>query len=259
MMANKTSSFCGHGIQTNGVFDSGCTYDGYTEAALCMKITEACNKYLKYSGITVITDAPGNKINMIAQVEKSNSEKSKIHVAFHCDYSGAPAGTLPLYTSAKGKKLASLMNTYVVKEVGMKTRGLGYRTDLYELNQTDMPSVIFECGSIKADLSYLRDKYNAIGKACAHGICKYFGVPFVTKATYTGSLPTKELKKGSTGSQVKKWQKFLNWAIKAKLEVDGDFGKLTKTATEKFQEKCHLKVTGTTNPTTRAAAKNFKK
>ena len=258
-MANKTSSFCGHGVQTNGVFDAGCVYKTYTEAALCMKITEACNKYLKLSGVTVITDAPGNKINMVAQVNKSNSEKSKIHVAFHCDYSGAPAGTLPLYTSAKGKKLAGLMNTYVVKEVGMKTRGLGYRTDLYELNATDMPSVIFECGSIKADLTYLRDKPEAIGKACAHGICKYFGIPFVTKETYPGSLPTKELKVGSTGSQVKKWQRFLNWAINAKLDVDGDFGKATKAATEKFQKKKYLKVTGTTNATTRTAAKNFKK
>ena len=258
-MANKTSSFCGHGVQINGVFDAGCVYKTYTEAALCMKITEACNKYLKLSGVTVITDAPGNKINMVAQVNKSNSEKSKIHVAFHCDYSGAPAGTLPLYTSAKGKKLAGLMNTYVVKEVGMKTRGLGYRTDLYELNATDMPSVIFECGSIKADLTYLRDKPEAIGKACAHGICKYFGIPFVTKETYPGSLPTKELKVGSTGSQVKKWQRFLNWAINAKLDVDGDFGKATKAATEKFQKKKYLKVTGTTNATTRTAAKNFKK
>ena len=258
-MANKASSFCGHGTQTNGVYDSGCTYNGYTEANLCMKITEACNKYLKLSGITVVTDAPGNKINMIAQVAKSNSEKSKIHVAFHCDYSLAPSGTLPLYTSAAGKKLAGLMNTYVVKEVKMKTRGLGYREDLYELNATNMPSVIFECGSIKADLKVMRDKYDAIGKACAHGICKYFGVPFVSKATYTGIIPVKNLQVGSEGAPVKRWQKFLNWAVNAKLTVDGDFGELTKKATIKFQKKAKVTQSGKLDKATRTAAKKFKK
>lgn len=178
----KASSYCGHGISTDGSYDPGCTYKGYTEAELCMRITKACNKYLKRSGIKVITDAPDNKINMIAQVAKSNREKSAVHVAFHCDYSGAPSGTLPLYASAKGRKLAAAMNKYVVKEVKMKTRGVGHRIDLYELNATNMPAVIFECGSIKADLKTMSTKYDKIGKACAHGICKYFGVPFVSKA-----------------------------------------------------------------------------
>lgn len=174
----KVGVYCGHGITTAGTWDAGCTYKGYTEAELMAPITSACVAYLKGSGLSVITDAPKNKINMVKQVARSNSKEVVLHVAFHCDYSKAPKGTLPLYTSSAGKKLAKLMNKYVMKYSGLTTRGICYRSDLYELNATDMPSVIFEVGSIKKDLKKMRKKYDAIGKGAARGICKYLGVEF---------------------------------------------------------------------------------
>ena len=175
----------GHGKDTAGRFDSGCTYTKrgkvYTEAALMKRITGACVAYLRGSGIEVVTDSPKNKINMIAQVSKANKKAARIHVAFHCDYKYSPSGSLPLYVSSNGRKLATLMNKYVMEEVGIKTRGVGLRTDLYELNCTDMPAVIFECGSIKKDLKKMRKKYDEYGKGAARGICEYLGVPFTGK------------------------------------------------------------------------------
>ena len=170
--------FVGHGISTDGSKDCGCTYKGYTESELMKPITGACVQYLKGSGVKVITDWPSNRINMVKQVAKSNSKGVDCHVAFHCDYSKAPSGTLPLYTSAKGRKLATLMNKYVMKEVGIKTLGVKKRTDLYEINQTNAPAVIFECGSIKKDLKTMRKKADAYGKGAARGICEYLGVKF---------------------------------------------------------------------------------
>ena len=134
--------------------------------------------YLRQCDLEVITDVPGNKINMVKQVEKSNAEKVDLHVAFHCDYSGSPAGTIPLYTSAEGRKAAGMMNKYVMKYSSLKTRGLHCRYDLYELNNTNAPAVIFECGSIKKDLSILVHEYDAIGFGAARGICAYLGVDF---------------------------------------------------------------------------------
>ena len=252
--------YCGHGVQTNGVWDAGCTWNGYTEAELCMKVTKSCVKWLKNSGVKVITDAPKNQINMVMQTATSNKNKVKIHVAFHCDYDKAPAGTIPLYTSSKGRELAKWMNYYVLKDVGMKTRGLCKRTDLYELNCTDMPAVVFELGAIKADIKYLRDKPEKLGKACAHGICKYLGVKFNdTITTVTGkksksatsgiTLPARGyFKKGDEGKKVLGLQKWLKahgfdpgvlngrystntiQAVKAfqkyyKISPDGEFGK----------------------------------
>ena len=173
--------YTGHGKSRDGSWDCGCTYKGYTEADLMKPITGACVQYLKGSGVEVVTDWPGNSINMVKQVQKSNSKACRIHVAFHCDYDKAPSGTLPLYTSANGKRLAKLMNKHVMNEVKIKTRGIGKRNDLYELNATDMPACIFECGSIKADLKVMRKKADAFGKGAAKGICEYLGIKFTGK------------------------------------------------------------------------------
>lgn len=79
------------------------------------------------------------------------------------------------------------------------------------------------------------------------------------KRIYTGKLPTGILKKGSKGTAVKLWQKFLNWYGKYNLKVDGKFGKLTKNATIKFQKAHGLVKDGIVGPKTLAKAKNYLK
>ena len=60
----------------------------------------------------------------------------------------------------------------------MKSRGVQKRTDLWELNGTDMTACILETGSIKGDLATLKGKPDTYGKAIAKGICAYLGVAF---------------------------------------------------------------------------------
>ena len=178
----KVGIFIGHGISSSGTWDSGCVYTHkgktYTEADLMKKITDSCVYYLKQCGLDIVTDVPNNRINMYEQIARSNSEHCRIHVAFHCDFSGAPAGTIPIYTSAEGRKLATAMNKYVMTYSSMKTRGVKKRDDLAELNATNATAVIFECGSIKNDLVRLVREYDAIGFGAARGICQYLGVKF---------------------------------------------------------------------------------
>mgnify|MGYP001062486265 CR=1 FL=1 len=52
------------------------------------------------------------------------------------------------------------------------------------------------------------------------------------------------LRKGSTGTQVKNLQKNLNYVLKSGLSVDGDFGKKTDSAVRSFQKKYGLSVDG---------------
>ena len=170
--------FCGHGKMQNGVFDTGCTYKHYTEAALMEKVTKSAVFYLRQCKLDVVTDVPKNGINMYDQVSKANNMGGNLFVSIHCDYSGAPKGTIPLYASDKGRKAALLMNKYVRQYTSLTTRGLCKRDDLYELNVTNMPAVIFECGSIKNDLETLTLEYDAIGFGIARGICAYLGVRF---------------------------------------------------------------------------------
>ncbi len=182
-MAKKIAVQCGHGVSTDGSWDSGCVYGKYTEAALMLKITKAAVKYLRASGITVISDADkNNNKNMIADVQWANKEGVDLYVSIHCDYSKAPKGVMPLYVSSSGKKLATALNKAIKSGMGMTSRGVQKRTDLWELNGTDMTACILETGAIKADLAILRDKYDAYGKCIAKGICSYLGVTFKESA-----------------------------------------------------------------------------
>lgn len=177
---HKVAVFCGHGRSLDGSRDVGTAYGGHTEVGYCLPITKACVKYLRASGIEVVTDVPSNNINMVKQVEKANREKVELEMSIHCDWYKGYKKVSPLYVSAKGKKLAKCVNSAVKSGMNMPSTGVVRRTDLYELNQTNMPAVLLETSSIldKKHLSQ-SDRY---GKCIAKGICKYLGVPFRDKA-----------------------------------------------------------------------------
>lgn len=177
-MAKLVAIFCGHGISSSGSWDSGCVYKGYQEAKLVMPIVKSAAYYLKKSGVNVITDYKSNNINMNAQVAKANAKGADVFVSVHLDYDKAPKGTMPLYYSESGKKLAQCMNKSVQYYSSLGTRGVTRRTDLYELKGTDMPACIFEAGSIKADLHTILYEYDFIGFGIAKGICRFLGVTF---------------------------------------------------------------------------------
>lgn len=84
-----------------------------------------------------------------------------------------------------------------------------------------------------------------------------------TKKTYSGTFPTLPprgyFKKGDKGTQVKNLQKFLNWAINAKLVVDGEIGDKTIAAVVAFQVFVKLVQDGLFGKNCLAKAKTFKK
>ena len=233
----------GHGRSIDGSWDPGCTYSTYTEAALCQNITKVAVKYLRQSGVKVISDSDsGNDKNMIGCVSWANQQKAKVYMSVHCDYSGASAGVYPLYVTAAGKKIAKSVGKSVAKEMGMIYKGVCRRTDLYELNATDMPAVIFETGAIKADLAKLKQS-KKYGKALARAICKYIGVTFVDSSGIV--LPPRGyFKEGDIGENVKALQKFLNERGFDCGEVDGIYGKKTVSAVKKFQKRYGLEADG---------------
>lgn len=175
-MSKKVALMCGHGTSTDGSWDPGTVYAGNSEAALMLPITKAAVKYLRSYGVTVISDADtNNNKNMIADVAWANKWGADVYISVHCDWYKAGTGVMPLYVSSEGKKLATALNTAVKNSLGMKSRGVIRRTDLYELNKTDAIACILETGSIKADISIFKNKVDAYGKAIAKGICDYIG------------------------------------------------------------------------------------
>lgn len=267
-MAKKVFVAVGHGVSLDGSWDCGCSYKHggklYTEADLMLNIAEAEVKYLRKSGIIVYTDLPKNNKNMIADVRWANRLEVDLYMSLHCDFYKAPAGTLPLYCSKSGKNLAACLNKAVIKDVKISTRGLSRRTDLYELNDTNMVSCIFECGSIKGDLKTFRKDYDAFGKALAKGVCDYLNVKFLggkskdevedvpakKKPSKVKKLPKITLPKrgyfndGDKGANVKALQEGLNSLGFKCGEADGIYGSDTKSGVNKFEKKYKLSVDG---------------
>lgn len=62
-----------------------------------------------------------------------------------------------------------------------------------------------------------------------------------------------------TRGEIEKLQKFLNWAISSKLEIDGKYGEKTEDAVDIFQSKCKLKIDGKFGKKSLKAAKLFSK
>lgn len=74
-----------------------------------------------------------------------------------------------------------------------------------------------------------------------------------------GSKYRNYIKMGDSGTEVKKLQLFLNWAINSGLVVDGNFGEHTDTAVRAFQTKCKITVDGLFGATSLEKAKAFDK
>ena len=84
--------------------------------------------------------------------------------------------------------------------------------------------------------------------------------PYYPTTPYTGAIPTKTVKKGSKGTDVKAVQAFLNWCINAKLSVDGVCGKYTDEAIRKWQKQYKsygIKADGVFGKASIAAAKKI--
>ncbi len=78
---------------------------------------------------------------------------------------------------------------------------------------------------------------------------------------YTGTFPTKTIKKGSKGTQVTRWQNFLKW-MGYDLKADGKFGSITADKTKAAQKKFGFTgkdVDGIVGPKTIKKAKAYQK
>lgn len=220
---------CGHGRSTDGSFDPGTVYKGKTEAALMLPITQKAVYYLRaQKTITVYTDVDAgenNNMNMIRSVQEANKKKVDVYVSLHCDWYKAPTGTLPLYVSAEGKNLAIAINKRVMSATGIKTRGVTKRTNLHELNATDMVACVFETGSIKYDATKWDEakEIDAWGKAIAMGICDYLGVTFKdpTKQTETKPTTTTEPTTKPTTTKVDYSKKISSKVVTASIKEKG--------------------------------------
>lgn len=175
----------GHGTDENGNWDTGCTWsDGtteYVEADVMLPIAKSMVKYLRDSGVTVITDSDsGNDSNLFAALDYMDTHQVDAFVNLHCDYEDADSGTMPLYRTEEQKALGLALSKGVHEYIDIPDRGPQYREDLDTLNseKPKCPAVLFETGNIKKDNAILTKQFDEYGKGLAKGMCDFLGISF---------------------------------------------------------------------------------
>ena len=174
------------GAKDNGsASDTACTWsDGtteYVEADVMLPIAKSMVKYLRDSGVTVITDADsGNDSNLFAALDYMETHQVDAFVNLHCDYEGADSGTMPLYRTDEQKALGLALSKGVHEYIDIPDRGPQYREDLDTLNseKPKCPAVLFETGCISSDNKILTTQYDEYGKGLAKGMCDFLGIRF---------------------------------------------------------------------------------
>ena len=161
----------GHGISSDGSWDSGCVDGNHTEADLMLPICKVVVRELRNYGFDVNSDADtNNDMNIAACVAEANAWGADAYISLHCDYNLATSGLLPIIYpgSNDGMNLANNMVASVSAATGLKLKNIVQRDD-WEVSDTNMPACIFETGSIRYDVGKLLDA-ETYGKAVALGI-----------------------------------------------------------------------------------------
>lgn len=255
----------GHGIDTQGNWDSGCTYGGYQEAQLAKEVVAGILEVFNANGVPHITDYPDNGKNIIRCVEWANAEGVDAYISIHLDYDKAPSGIYPIYLSNEGLAMAEAIRASMKLRIpGLKDRGNLCRAD-HEVNATNMPAVIMEIGSIKNDLDLIRNNTKLFGHSIAYGLLDWAKIPY-TPIGETGSTPVQapvavappEHENTITNSGFN-WgtdnvQYFLNVCNYGAPAIDNDWGAETTACLKLAQHAYGITEDGLWGPTTQSYA-----
>jgi hypothetical protein len=178
----------GHGIKSDGTFDPGAVGGGWTEQTAGDIVVSQAAWLLRKAGVEVRDESYQDDPNYVGTTRAANAWPANLAVSVHHDWSGAPLGGFGLYISTAGSQVA-----YHVREAyldhGLTVRANDRRTDLYFLNQTTMPAMLWECGRIG---QYSANQLQLVGDALACGLATHLDIH--------DKLPPHGRHGGSTGS-----------------------------------------------------------
>ena len=161
----------------HGGTDCGAVGNGLKESEVNKTIGETLAQYLKSYGYTVVTYQQTKSVNDVWREE--NKGDYDLFISIHCNsfYKPTACGIETLYypTSNRGKKLAQSIQTSLVKNVGLRDRGLKPRKDLCVLKRTKSIAVLVETGFISNpnDAQLLSNKPDLFARAIAIGVKNY--------------------------------------------------------------------------------------
>ena len=157
-------------------------YGNTNEAAECGKMADAAEKALKRCGFQV------KKMQwetMQVRCKESDKWGADLHVPIHTNaFDGKVAGTRTMVYSKTGKayEAAQAIHNELAPITPGKSENITAHPELYELKAPKAPSVYLEVDfhDNKEAAKWLIENTEAIGEAICKGICKHFGVKYVS-------------------------------------------------------------------------------
>jgi len=179
----------GHGINTPGkrtpVMSDGKVIK---EWEFNYPTAKKLEELLKTNGFNIIFVSDTEEDTPLkTRTDKANNAKADAYVSIHFNALNAIWGThggIETYhhpSSIKGKELAELIQDELIKETGLRDRGVK-SANFQVLRETKMVSILAECGfmdNLEEAKLMLNENYQMrCARAIAKGICKYFGVEY---------------------------------------------------------------------------------
>ena len=163
----------GHAV--NGT-DYGACGNGLREAEINEKIATKLCEYLMGEGHAVTFFQQTKSVNDVWREE--NKGNYNLFISIHTNsFNSTSNGHEVLYypTSTKGKNLAQQIQASLVKNVGLRDRGIKPRKDLCVLKRTKSVAVLVETAFISNpnEARLLRDKPDLFARAIAIGVKNY--------------------------------------------------------------------------------------
>lgn len=170
-----------HGKGENKCLHRGCYEDKHTRP-----IAEVCAKHLEASGIEVKIGTPNQ--TLAARCADSDNFGADLHVPIHTNAASSKSARYLMFMFyADNEKYRKLFNAVAPELEAIypekKEPVFDVRTDLYEVIYPNAMTLYCELGfhTNKTDCDKFIHNAEAVGKALAKGICKYFGITFKEK------------------------------------------------------------------------------
>lgn len=194
----------GHGMETAGkrtpAFSDGSVM---RENEFNRAVVSYLHDELIRNGFSVVLTAPEDcDTSLSTRVERANDAHADYFVSVHAnafgngwnDANGVESFVHAL-NDAKTTSLARCVQHELVRETGLRDRGVKENPTLYVLRKTTMPAVLCECGFMTNVIEAKLLKSDAYRKKCAVAICR--GI-----CSYTGKVYQEEKSLVSIGSVI---------------------------------------------------------
>ncbi len=141
----------------HGGKDGGSVWNGLIEKKLCLDVAKRVETALKSRGLkTLMTRRTDTFVELDRRARIANRVPSSVFVSIHFNGSRKTliSGGEVYYRSSRGKLLATAISRSIKSKVAGGTRGI-FHASYKVLRETEMPSVLVECG-------YLSNKREAL-------------------------------------------------------------------------------------------------